>query len=198
MAEMGWFGRWMVNVSTSSRARRVLGDLGSHLTVPEGAHVLELGMGGGGLVALVQERYHPARLVGTDFDPAQVAATNARLRRRWGTIPAGVATQVADALALPFPDASFDFVFAIAMLHHVEAHHTEYSQRPRALAEIRRVLRPGGRLVYSDLFRREEIRRSLAELGFREEFLRSGWRHDLAIYRAPSSPAVSSERRTAA
>ncbi len=44
-----------------------------------------------------------------------------------------------DAQAIPFADASFDMVIANHMLYHVP-------DRPQALAEIRRVLRPGGRL----------------------------------------------------
>jgi ubiquinone/menaquinone biosynthesis C-methylase UbiE len=45
----------------------------------------------------------------------------------------------ADAQDLSFPDASFDAVLANHMLYHVP-------DRPRALSELRRVLRPGGRL----------------------------------------------------
>jgi SAM-dependent methyltransferase len=48
----------------------------------------------------------------------------------------------ADAQALPFPDTAFDVVIANHMLYHVP-------DRPRALAEIRRVLQPGGRLFAS-------------------------------------------------
>ncbi|MBV8430531.1 MAG: class I SAM-dependent methyltransferase [Solirubrobacterales bacterium] len=52
----------------------------------------------------------------------------------------GLATVEADAARLPFGDETFDAVTMISMLHHVE-------DRSRALAEARRVLRPGGRLV---------------------------------------------------
>jgi SAM-dependent methyltransferase len=48
--------------------------------------------------------------------------------------------RVADARALPFPDASFDAVLACHMLYHVP-------DRARAYAEVKRVLRPGGRFV---------------------------------------------------
>jgi SAM-dependent methyltransferase len=47
---------------------------------------------------------------------------------------------VADAVDLPFPDATFDLVLAHHVLYHLP-------QRGRAIAELRRVLRPGGRLV---------------------------------------------------
>ena len=52
----------------------------------------------------------------------------------------GLDTVQADAQRLPFGDESFDAAMMISMLHHVE-------DRPAALAEARRILRPGGRLV---------------------------------------------------
>src|SRR5579884_2905814 len=52
----------------------------------------------------------------------------------------GLAVVQADAQRLPFEAESFDAVTMISMLHHVE-------DRQKALAEARRVLRPGGRLV---------------------------------------------------
>jgi O-methyltransferase StaMB len=183
MGKMNRFERWMVNRRTESRARRVLRRLGQNLSLGPSSQVLELGAGRGGLVALLHERYHPARLVGTDFDQAQTDAAFEFLTDRWGHLPSTVELQVTDALALPFPNGSFDFVFAMMMLHHVEENFSEFARRPQALKEIRRVLRPGGFLVYSDLFRREEIRRELSALGFTQQFLREGWRIDLAIYR---------------
>lgn len=186
MAKMNWLARRLVDLRTESRARRVLAGLGPHLALPVPARVLELGSGGGGLLALLHERYRPARLVGTDFDPAQVEVARKLLTVRWGSIPASVELRAADALSLPFPDGSFDDVFAMMMLHHVEDRHTEYVRRPRALQEIRRVLKPGGTLVYSDMFRRREIRETLRSLGFSEEFLRSGWRTDLGVFRSPN------------
>jgi SAM-dependent methyltransferase len=186
MAQMNRFGRWLVNRRTEARGRRVLSKLGDALHVPSSATVLELGTGGGGLLALLQDRYRPARLVGTDFDPAQVEAARGFLTRRWGSLPPSVELRRADALQLPFEDGCFDLVFAMMMLHHVEEHLTEYKRRPQALKEVRRVLRPGGALVYSEIMKRPEIRASLADLGFRPEFAHKGWRADLGIYLRPS------------
>ena len=186
MAKMNRFSRWMVNRRTESRARRTLARLGSHLQLAPGASVLELGSGRGGLLAMLHERFHPSRLVGTDFDPDQVESAREFLTARWGVLPAAVELREADALTLPYPEASFDAVFAMMMLHHVEVHHAEYSRRPQALQEIRRTLRPGGLFVYSDILRRAEIRATLSELGFQPQFVRKTWRSDLAIYRAPA------------
>lgn len=189
MAAMNRWARWMVNRRTEARARRVLGRTDGRLTLSNTSDILELGAGGGGLLALVYERHHPRRLVGTDFDPEQVEFAREFLAARWGSIPSEVELEEADAADLPFSDASFDVVFAMMMLHHVEERHTDYVRRPQALREIRRVLRPEGHLVYSELFRRAEIRRSLTELGFVQEYLRSGWRTDLGIYRRAGATA---------
>lgn len=56
----------------------------------------------------------------------------------------------ADARSIPFPDASFDAVLANHMLYHV-------SERHQALKEIRRVLKPGGKLFASTMGRRHMI-----------------------------------------
>lgn len=187
MTTMGRFARWSINRRTLGRAHRELAVVGPHLGLGTASRVLELGSGGGGLLALLEERYRPAALVGTDFDPSQVDAARTFLTARWGSLPAGIELRSADALALPFADASFDWVFAMEMLHHVEARHSEYVQRPRALEEVRRVLRPGGSLVYSEFSRRSEVRHTLEGLGFAAQFLRTGWRRDVAVYRSPTN-----------
>jgi len=182
---MNRFSRWLVNRRTEARGRRVLARLGDHLRVPSSAAVLELGTGAGGLLALLQDRFRPARVIGTDFDPAQVEAAREFLTRRWGSLPPSIELRPADALQLPFEDGSFDLVFAMMMLHHVEERLTEYKRRPQALKEVRRVLRPGGALVYSEILRRAEIRAALSDLGFSPDFVLQGWRSDLGIYRRP-------------
>ncbi len=54
----------------------------------------------------------------------------------------GVSTVQTDAEALPFPDESFDLVLGHAVLHHLP-------DLDRAFTEFRRVLRPGGRIVFA-------------------------------------------------
>ncbi|MBU3942929.1 class I SAM-dependent methyltransferase, partial [Patescibacteria group bacterium] len=51
--------------------------------------------------------------------------------------------QVADALALPFPDNSFDQVYSIAVLHHIPSKEL----RLKFLREIKRVLKPNGKVT---------------------------------------------------
>jgi SAM-dependent methyltransferase len=61
----------------------------------------------------------------------------------------GLPTTLGDARELPFADASFDAAMLVAMIHHVDS-------PQRALAEARRVLRPGGRLALM-AFTREDV-----------------------------------------
>jgi SAM-dependent methyltransferase len=108
------------------------------LDPPEIHDVLELGCGTGAVSAYLAEQ-HRMNVVGTDFDPDQIALARAshpesdRLRFR-----------VEDAARLSFADDSFDLVLSQNVFHHVP-------DWRRAAAEVARVLRPGGRLVWYDL-----------------------------------------------
>lgn len=102
--------------------------------------VLELGTGSGANAVELLARYPTIRLTATDVDPAMPAAARRRLDRFGDRID----VREADATALPFPDASFDAVVSLIMLHHV-------IDWERALAEVARVLCPGGILAGYDL-----------------------------------------------
>lgn len=90
--------------------------------------VLEVGCGEGELAERLASVV--SEVVAIDQSPRMVELTRKR----------GVDARVADVQELPFPDASFDAVLAAWMLYHVP-------DLDRGLSEIRRVLRPGGRLV---------------------------------------------------
>ncbi len=186
MGRMNRFLRWLINRGNASRSARLLRRMEPHLSLSAASRTLELGAGVGGLSALVYDRYRPERVVITDFDPQQVETARRSLIRRYGTLPNAFELGTADALAIPFPDATFDAVFAIGVLHHVEERHSEYIRRPRAVAELRRVLVPGGTLVYTEFSHPEELRRSFAELGFTPVIAASRVGHEeLDIVRAP-------------
>lgn len=109
-----------------------------HLDLPAVCCVLELGCGP---ADLWRENLHrlPAGwdITLSDLSPGMLD------QARQALAAAGMAPlprfEIIDAQAIPFPDAAFDAVIANHMLYHVP-------DRPRALAEIRRVLKPGGRL----------------------------------------------------
>jgi SAM-dependent methyltransferase len=91
--------------------------------------VLEVGCGRGELAELIA-REVGAEVHAVDQSERMVELTRAR----------GVEARVGDVQDLPFPDGSFDCALAAWMLYHVP-------DLDRGLAELARVLRPGGRLV---------------------------------------------------
>jgi SAM-dependent methyltransferase len=95
----------------------------------EPARVLEIGCGRGELAERMSRELR-ASVVAVDQSKRMVELTAAQ----------GVPAVVADAQDLPFPDDSFDCAVAAWMLYHVQ-------DLDRALSELRRVLRPDGRLV---------------------------------------------------
>jgi uncharacterized protein (TIRG00374 family) len=95
-----------------------------------GGRGLDIGCGTGWYARAIREHGHG--VVGLDRSPGQVRQFHARVGP-----PAGL---VGDAVTLPFRDATFDFAYAINIIHHLPGR----AEQARALAEVRRVLRPGG------------------------------------------------------
>jgi demethylmenaquinone methyltransferase/2-methoxy-6-polyprenyl-1,4-benzoquinol methylase len=83
-----------------------------------------------------------AETTGLDFSPAMLEVANRR-NLKWGGILPPPVFQQGDALQLPFPDASFDVVTISYGLRNL-------ADLDRGLRELRRVLRPGGRLLILD------------------------------------------------
>ena len=103
--------------------------------------VLDVGCGTGTLAVAIAQRLPVVAVTGLDPDPRALA------RARDKALRAGVAVtfEQGSGTALPYPDASFDRVFSSMMFHHLAK-----DDRSKVLAEIRRVLAPGGRLEFLD------------------------------------------------
>ena len=101
--------------------------------------VLEVGSGRGGGASYISRYLEPRSVTGMDFSQEAVDLCN-RHRR------AGPSLEFVcgDAQQMPFPDASFDAVI------NIESSHC-YGSVDAFLAEVRRVLRPGGRFFFADL-----------------------------------------------
>ncbi|MGV0742407.1 class I SAM-dependent methyltransferase [Mycolicibacterium sp. XJ870] len=106
-----------------------------------GHDVLEIGSGSGDIAARLRNAQPGLAITATDFDPAMVKAASRRLQAYPDVTVLG-----ADATDLPFADDSFDSVVSCLMLHHI----VEWE---KAIAEIARVLRPGGVFAGYDLVR---------------------------------------------
>jgi ubiquinone/menaquinone biosynthesis C-methylase UbiE len=104
-----------------------------------GADVLEVGSGRGGGSSYVARCLHPKSVLGVDYSDNAVALS----QKRHSGIP-GLRFEQGDAEALPCADASFDVVL------NVESSHC-YGSMERFLAEVRRVLRPGGHFLWADM-----------------------------------------------
>jgi ubiquinone/menaquinone biosynthesis C-methylase UbiE len=121
--------------------RSTLAWLWSAACAPALERVLEIGCGQGAGVAEIARRFQPRTIEAFDVDPGQVA----RARKRLDGMP-HVRLWIGDAERIDVADASFDAVFELAILHHVP-------DWQRAVAEIARILRPGGFFLFEELSR---------------------------------------------
>jgi SAM-dependent methyltransferase len=104
-----------------------------HLQLGAQARILDVGCGPGSLWDDNRARIPPGwEITLSDFSAGMIHQARDTLRQRF-------AYAVGDAQAIPFESETFDAVIANFMLYHVP-------DRPRALAEIHRALKPGGRL----------------------------------------------------
>lgn len=106
-----------------------------------GQDVLEIGTGTGNVALLAKRSCPGATVIGLDPDPRALARARRKADR------AGLAVQWDRGFAgeLPYPDGSVDRVLSALMFHHLDD-----AEKERALREVRRVLRPGGRLHLVD------------------------------------------------
>lgn len=112
----------------------------AHLTA--GESVLDIGCGTGTLAITAMGLVGSAgRVCGIDAAPEMIARAGTKARK------AGLEIDFRNALveSMPFPDGQFDVVLSTLMLHHLPS-----KLRTQCAAEVRRVMKPGGRLLAID------------------------------------------------
>jgi ubiquinone/menaquinone biosynthesis C-methylase UbiE len=112
-----------------------------HIAARPGERLLEIGCGTGSLVIALKRAQPGAEVVGLDPDPGALTIA----RRKAARARTEIAFDQGFADALPYPDASFDVVASSFMYHHLPP-----AVKVATVREVRRVLKPGGRLHLLD------------------------------------------------
>jgi ubiquinone/menaquinone biosynthesis C-methylase UbiE len=108
-----------------------------------GGRALEVGCGQGVGVELILDVFGAGSVDAMDLDPRMIALARSRSARRGDRVHLAVG----EVTAIDAPDATYDAVFDFGILHHVPPWRD-------ALAELHRVLRPGGRLYAEEVLDR--------------------------------------------
>lgn len=134
----GYYGR-LGNVKCDRRQAQIdlIEELLHWANLETADHILDVGCGIGGSTLYLAQKYH-CQATGITLSPIQAGRAKER------AFEAGLARQaqfqVADALAMPFADQSFDVVWSLESGEHMP-------DKQQFLAECYRVLKPGGRLI---------------------------------------------------
>jgi ubiquinone/menaquinone biosynthesis C-methylase UbiE len=135
---------WLMNnpvrasIQRHYEARRLL-RLGGAM---QGGRALEVGCGRGVGSQLILEFFGADTVDAFDLDPRMVAQAQARM----SAYGSRARIWVGDASAISAPDATYDAVFDFGIIHHIP-------EWRRALAEVHRVLKPGGRFYAEEVLK---------------------------------------------
>lgn len=131
----------MVNVTSLGHAGMLRKMTVDNALIQPGNSVLDVGCGTGEVALLAKARAKAGRIYGIDPAPEMIAVARSKAARK----KLEVDFRVGVIESLPFPDASLNVVTSSLMMHHLPD-----DLKRRGLAEVYRVLKPGGRLLIAD------------------------------------------------
>ena len=133
-----------VNIITLGKARALRKMTVDQALIKADDSVLDVGCGTGEVTLPAKTRAKDGKVYGIDPAPEMIAVARKKAARKKLEID----FRVGVIEALPFPDTSVDVVTSSLMMHHLPE-----ELKARGLAEIYRVLKPGGRLLIADFMR---------------------------------------------
>ena len=138
--------RWLTRiydpvVALTTREKTFKRQLLDQARIEAGSKVLDVGCGTGTLTTLIKTRQPRAMVSGLDGDPAIIKLATVKAAR------AGLEIQFDEGLSfdLPYREDQFDIIFSTLFFHHLTR-----DNKVRTLAEVLRVLNPGGKLHICD------------------------------------------------
>src|SRR5262249_13541653 len=146
----------------------VWAELLDQLNLRGNERILDLGCGRGAVLLMAAQYLTTGRAVGVDLWRSVDQSGNSLEATRRNAIAEGVADRVelhtGDMTALPFEDNSFDLVLSSLAIHNI----SRSAGGERVSEEGVRVLRPGGRLVITDIRATRQHQGQLAKVGMND------------------------------
>jgi ubiquinone/menaquinone biosynthesis C-methylase UbiE len=133
-----YYDRVVALTTREGRFKRALLDQATPLA---GQHLLDIGCGTGTLARMLAEREPSLTIIGLDADPGALEQAKTKL----AMVDERVSLLQGFAQDMPFETATFDLAVSSLFFHHLNR-----QQKLDSLREIRRVLKPGGRLHIAD------------------------------------------------
>ncbi|HEX9388968.1 MAG TPA: methyltransferase domain-containing protein [Anaerolineales bacterium] len=133
-----------VNLTTLGHARLLRKLTVDNALIKPSDSVLDVGCGTGEVTLLAKTRAKNGKVYGIDPAPEMITVARKKAARKGLDID----FRVGVIEALPFPDGSIEVVTSSLMMHHLPE-----DLKVRGIAEIYRVLKPGGRLLIADFMR---------------------------------------------
>lgn len=140
-----WFYDALTNILTLGHIGMLRTMTIEQAQLKQGEKVLDVGCGTGGVTIPARQKVGITGLAaGIDPAPEMIAVA----RKKAARARLEIDFRVGVIESLPYPDSSFDVVTSSLMMHHLP-----HELQEKGLAEIWRVLKPGGRIVIADMLR---------------------------------------------